>query len=157
MKPEAKLQSMSSGVATLMAASARPRQCHASKSAHNPFKFYKQRAQKKRRFFLKFQLEQINISWTDSKSRFDWGFVRVFSNELKTRWYRIMTKNCSNLVFAVVYRVIFTPKATPNTNHNSRNQRFSQKPKREERNRERGQNQIKQCSIHKLSTWFDKL
>lgn len=82
------------------------------------------------------------------------GFVWVFSNKLEMGWSQITTKSYSNLVFAMVYKVIFTPRQSP-TQTTTQEIKDSLKIQQVKISGQR-QNRIKNCSNHKLSTWFNK-
>jgi hypothetical protein len=83
--------------------------------AENLLKLHRKQVQMKRSCFVKYEHEQIKNPCVVQKSQEWWGFVGVFSNELKTTSTRIITTNCLNGVHAVIQRVYLTPQQSPTT------------------------------------------
>jgi hypothetical protein len=99
-------------------------------------------------FELKWICKSIANQKTQIKPGFSWGFQNDFRSD-----------HNQNLLEPDVRRGLKSdihPKDIHNNTHNTRTQILSQNPPREEKGRKRRQYQIKNCSNHKLSTWFDQ-
>jgi hypothetical protein len=62
---------------------------------------------------LKYDHEQTKTPCANQESQEEWGFVGVFSSELKTRLTRITIKNCTNWVYTMIQIMYVTTQQSP--------------------------------------------